>query len=765
MAWRRELSRAALLAAMLLLLIPAAAIAGPRWLGAETLEPAATPAGAPDVATDRDGNSAAVWNRNANEIRAAVRPRGGPWGAGEPLETGIGTGDPLVVARPDGTFVAVWVDGNDQIRWAQRPAGGGWSQPGAIGGAGCCPFLAALEAGADNSVALVWTIDGPTQSSTRLADGAWGDPQPLPSGAGNGLSLAKAPDGSAVVAYPEFCAETSSPCVHATYRPRGGAWSAPELAGGSFDISGVAVAARSDSSYTVVWGERPQPAVLLRGLPVQGPSVRSADRPAGPARAWTGPQTVAEPPGGAAGCPVATYGCIDLAAASDDRLVAIWQQDDGNPDQPDQIAAALRPDADNWDPAETIERVTSSDALPRAVFTGNGIPVAVWRDGSGPGSSIRGAHREAGPGWLPVGLSGIATQDITIDFRSVARDGEGNAVTGWQDEQGVSAAGFDGAGPRFSAFSLPGGNAGDLLPFSAAADDNWSALASIEWLFGDGTGAPGATTSHAYAAAGGYTATATARDTIGNATQQSGPVTVGAAQTPVPTPTPDPCGTTDKDKDGIKDACDTNDGSTLPVAFKTFNATVVSGDVFVKLPAGAARAAQGAKPPKGFVRLQGAQTIPVGSTLDTAKGRVRLRTASDTRRHVQTADFFRGRFVVRQVRKPRGRAKRRSTKLITDTILTGSSFRRTCGTTTASISQTRRRSRKRVRRLFGDGKGTFRTRGRNAAATVRGTRWSVQDRCDGTLVTVQRGSVSVRDLVRRRTVIVRTGRTYLARRR
>ena len=70
-----------------------------------------------------------------------------------------------------------------------------------------------------------------------------------------------------------------------------------------------------------------------------------------------------------------------------------------------------------------------------------------------------------------------------------------------------------------------------------------------------------------------------------------------------------------------------------------------------------------------------------------------------------------------------------------------------------------------MRRLFGDGKGSFRTTGRNAAATVRGTRWSVQDRCDGTLVTVQRGRVSVRDLVRHKTVLVKTGHTYLARRR
>jgi hypothetical protein len=143
---------------------------------------------------------------------------------------------------------------------------------------------------------------------------------------------------------------------------------------------------------------------------------------------------------------------------------------------------------------------------------------------------------------------------------------------------------------------------------------------------------------------------------------------------------------------------------------------------------------------------------------------VALRSAADTRRHTQRGEFFRGRFVIRQVRKPRGKAKRKSTKLFTVLTLTGSSFSKTCKPRKASVSA-KRRSKKRVRRLFGDGKGRFRTSGRNAAATVKGTRWSVQDRCDGTLVTVQRGRVSVRDLVKRKTVLVTTGHRYLARRR
>jgi hypothetical protein len=56
-----------------------------------------------------------------------------------------------------------------------------------------------------------------------------------------------------------------------------------------------------------------------------------------------------------------------------------------------------------------------------------------------------------------------------------------------------------------------------------------------------------------------------------------------------------------------------------------------------------------------------------------------------------------------------------------------------------------KKKRKRGRRLWGDGKGKFRTSGRYSAATVRGTRWLVEDRCDGTLTRVARGEVEVED--------------------
>ena len=61
-----------------------------------------------------------------------------------------------------------------------------------------------------------------------------------------------------------------------------------------------------------------------------------------------------------------------------------------------------------------------------------------------------------------------------------------------------------------------------------------------------------------------------------------------------------------------------------------------------------------------------------------------------------------------------------------------------------------------------DNHGKFRTKGRYAAATTRGTLWSVADRCDGTLTHVSKDSVTVNDFVRHKTIILRAGHSYLA---
>jgi hypothetical protein len=73
-------------------------------------------------------------------------------------------------------------------------------------------------------------------------------------------------------------------------------------------------------------------------------------------------------------------------------------------------------------------------------------------------------------------------------------------------------------------------------------------------------------------------------------------------------------------------------------------------------------------------------------------------------------------------------------------------------------------SAKTIRQLWGKAKGQFRTGGRFASASIRGTVWLTRDRCDGTLVQVKQGVVKVADFVKRKTVTVRSGKSYLAKR-
>jgi len=195
-----------------------------------------------------------------------------------------------------------------------------------------------------------------------------------------------------------------------------------------------------------------------------------------------------------------------------------------------------------------------------------------------------------------------------------------------------------------------------------------------------------------------------------------------------------------------------------PALGRTVNIGLVSGKVFVRPPSGAAsageaRAAQATKG-RGFVPLKEARQIPVGSLLDTRKGTVRLASAAGSAGKTQEGKFLAGVFQVLQGRRARA---------VTELRLKGSSFRR-CGRARSRRSASAsRRSRRTVRRLRSTARGRFRTRGRHSAATVRGTSWLTADRCDGTLTRVKRGTVAVRDFRRKRTILVRAGKSYLAR--
>ena len=63
---------------------------------------------------------------------------------------------------------------------------------------------------------------------------------------------------------------------------------------------------------------------------------------------------------------------------------------------------------------------------------------------------------------------------------------------------------------------------------------------------------------------------------------------------------------------------------------------------------------------------------------------------------------------------------------------------------------------------MGNGHGNFRTEGKYGSATVRGTNWFIEDRCNGTFFKVRRGVVTVRDFGKDKTISLPAGKSYLA---
>jgi hypothetical protein len=177
---------------------------------------------------------------------------------------------------------------------------------------------------------------------------------------------------------------------------------------------------------------------------------------------------------------------------------------------------------------------------------------------------------------------------------------------------------------------------------------------------------------------------------------------------------------------------------------ETANAAPDRGTVRVRLPGGG-----------GFISLEDARQLPVGTVFDTTKGAVKLTTAeSASGGSAGEGTFSGGMFVFQQTKK-----NPLTTLSMTGGGLKGCSTKVPRGGTPKPATQ----AAKRRRTLFSNVKGRFRTRGRSSSATVRGTVWRMTDTCQGTLTAVKRGSVVVRDFRLRKNKVVRAGGTYLAR--
>jgi Ca2+-binding RTX toxin-like protein len=170
-----------------------------------------------------------------------------------------------------------------------------------------------------------------------------------------------------------------------------------------------------------------------------------------------------------------------------------------------------------------------------------------------------------------------------------------------------------------------------------------------------------------------------------------------------------------------------------PTPGESANLTRTSGTVTFTAP----RSAQ-------EVELEGSAQVPIGTQVDTTDGAAEVTVARGAT--LDTSEFYAGQFTVLQS----------SARALGELRLDGGNF-------VDCVSSVRALQKKKPgRKLWGHGKGHFRTRGHFSSATVRGTKWLTEDLCDATRITVVEGTVSVHDFVRNVDVSVTAGHSYRA---
>jgi hypothetical protein len=144
------------------------------------------------------------------------------------------------------------------------------------------------------------------------------------------------------------------------------------------------------------------------------------------------------------------------------------------------------------------------------------------------------------------------------------------------------------------------------------------------------------------------------------------------------------------------------------------------------------------------------QALPNGTIVDVSNGRgvtIADRNGNEALFYGQK-DGVPSKFVVVTV------------KGVIELRLIGGNFKSCAKRTIASAGQAKGKP---VRRLWGKGKGKFRTKGRYASATVRGTWWLTADFCKYTLVRVTQGSVTAQNLSTKKYRVVKAPKSYTAR--
>lgn len=533
----------AFLTLLAVLAIPAAASAASAWVpGFDEVAPSGNMRTPVTVVTP-DLRTTALWV-NYPEITAAVRPRGGTFGAPFQLDAGDGSYVPqwpTAVALPDGEVVAAWSGPGDQeLRVRSLQPDGTISTPKPTEVGGSRPALAVNAAG---DIALAYYSFNQVYLAIRAAGSkTFGSPILLLTLTGNekpagvssnapterpldvtirddgqvavavGTEILNPPGGTARMLIARYATGTTTietiDSRALTLTPSPGTTSLARFHG--------SIELLDDGRQLLVYRlETDTNGVIDRSL-YAGPRDGSS-QPAPPLLA-------SSPAFGPVFGPKEHGLTVDEAG----RPWVWWRYGTGSGEEALRIRQASTagafsaPSQDLASPTfGPVVSTTFGAGRTGVLFTQDGVVKASVSDG---GAAFGAPVQVAAPAALPSPLASIA----------LAGAGEGSAVAVWPDgatqqASALHATPFDATAPTVSGLAAPASLvAGAEGTFTATVFDDWS-VPAVSWLFTGGATLPGASVKRAFPAAGSVTATVTATDAAGNTAEAAKTVTITRA--------------------------------------------------------------------------------------------------------------------------------------------------------------------------------------------------------------------------------------------
>jgi hypothetical protein len=507
------------------MLAPAAAHAG-TWLSPI---PANSSTGfEPSVALDATGNTVVAWRADPPGLAAAAQGAhhlvGGTGFTQLPdfsTDTTVGhfNTDPIVVTNRSGNGLVVWINnlggGLFQIQLRTISPGGTVGPVVTVPSGAPVPSAiskpsAAIDANGDAVVAWVQgtgiqaiTRQGLTGTFTNLAS-----PDQLVPAASSTPTVAIDKDGNSIVAW------QAGNHLEAKRHPAGGSWTAlPDAAGtGGHTYSGLALAANPTGQMLVAFEDFDGTNTVISsvtGTVSGGWGATPTVTPLSPPGVTQRPGVSVDDGGGAA---------VGWAAGA-------------------AVKVSLRPAGGTFPAPGAVQSVTTVPSAPDNFFlsgSGTGAVVVAWSTFEGAPTNqnvVRAAVKPAGTStFTPTQI--ISDKSTYAALPSIALDENGDAVVAYQlgaTPAGIGTAVFDGAGPLLGTPTVPASAVqGTSASFSVAQPlDAFSAVASVNWSFGDGSAdATGTQVSHKFGSAGTFKVTVTATDGVGNTNSTSRNITV-----------------------------------------------------------------------------------------------------------------------------------------------------------------------------------------------------------------------------------------------